>query len=176
MRPAQEAARRTQDAVRDSRTLAMARDVALDVVGRWGGGRIGRWRWLALGPLTAILAAAAAQDVAAASGPFDTAGRVATAVVAAALFLNVAAKRLRDMRLGGWGAALALHGALAALTLVEQLHGAAAVAYALAMFLIPGESARAAWRLTSGGRPPPTDDPAGPAPWARRDDERGGLE
>ncbi|SDZ80775.1 hypothetical protein [Rubrimonas cliftonensis] len=176
MMPAQEAARLTQDAARDSRTLAVARDVALDVVGRWGGGRMGRWRWLALGPLTAILAAAAAQDVAAAGGPFDTGGRIATAIVAAALFLNVAAKRLRDMRLGGWGAALALHGALAALTLVGQLHGAAAVAYGLAMFLVPGESARAAYRLTSGGRPRPPDGRSGAAPRLRRDDARGGLE
>lgn len=82
----------------------VARDAALDVAARWGGGRMGRGRWLWLGPLMAILALAAAEDVGDAKGPLDLAGRTLAAAAMAALFLNVAVKRVRDLALGGWPA------------------------------------------------------------------------
>lgn len=135
---------------RKSRSLAVARDVALDVTGRWGAGGMGRPRWLLLGPLTAVLASAAAADVAHAQGPFDLAGRALTAALMLALFLNVAAKRLRDLRLGGWAAAIPLHGGLGVAHALETPAGPLVIAWAVVMFLLPGEAARAA----RGLRPP----------------------
>ncbi len=130
------------DRARRSTTLAVARDMALDVAGRWTAGRMGRVRWLALGPLTAVLALAAVSDVANAEGTLDAVGRVATAWVMLALFLNVAAKRMRDLRLGGWSGALGMAGAVLAAHLAPVPVAIALIACAAVLFLFPSAAPR----------------------------------
>jgi hypothetical protein len=128
---------------RRSVTIAVAQDLALDVAARWTAGRMGRWRWLLLGPLTAVLALAAVNDVANAEPGLDTAGRIATACVMSALFLNVAAKRLRDLRLGGWAGALGMAAAVTAAHLAPVPVAIALIACATVLFLFPSAAPRA---------------------------------
>jgi len=140
-------AARTLHAARRSVTLAVARDIALDVVWRWDHGPMGRGRWLWLGPLTAIIAGAAWGDIHQAVGPVDATGRTATAVALSAVHLNVAAKRFRDLRLGGWIGALAVNGGLGAAYFLGG-GGGLTVSYMIVLFLLPGDLARAARKLT----------------------------
>ena len=127
---------------RRSLTLAVARDMGLDVAGRWADGRMGRARWAVLGPLTAVLALAAVNDAPNAAGPLDATGRVATACVMAALFLNVLAKRLRDLRLGGWAGATAMAAAVAAAHASPWPGAIALIACAAVLFLFPSAARR----------------------------------
>jgi hypothetical protein len=146
------ASRRTLQAARRSRSLAVARDVLRDVFLRWDRGLMGRGRWLWLGPLTAVLAGAAWQDVAQAVGPVDRTGRVLTAAALTALHLNVAAKRLRDLRLGGWMAAAPINAGLAGLHAIG-FGGALTISYLIVLFLLPGTLARSSVRLARRATP-----------------------
>lgn len=134
---------RTLQAARSSGTLALARDVAADVLGRWDGGLMGRGRWLWTGPLTAVLAGAAWADVPDAQVGVDMVGRAATAVAVSAVHLNVAAKRIRDLRAPGWPCALAANGLLAGAA-AFGFGGALLISYALVLFALPGRRADAA--------------------------------
>lgn len=129
------------------RALALGRSLLREVLGRWTRGTLGRGRWLLLAPLTFVLAGAALEDVARATGALDSLGRGLTAALFTAMHLNVAAKRLRDLSLGGWPAALLGYSLLTLSLLVTGLFGILFIAAALVLFLVPGERARAArWR------------------------------
>ena len=147
-----EAARHAVAAPRVSRrALALGRSLLRDVAGRWTRGTMGRGRWLLLAPLTFVLAGAAFEDVSRAGGPLDTVGRVLTATLLGAMHLNVAAKRLRDLSLGGWPTALLGTSVLAVSLLMPGVFGILFIAAALVMFLVPGQRAKAArWHRRSG--------------------------
>lgn len=141
------------------RALALGRSLLRDMLGRWTRGTVGRGRWLLLAPLTFVLAGAAFEDVGRAGGPLDTLGRVLTATLLGAMHLNVAAKRLRDLSLGGWPTALLGYSVLAASLLVPGLFGILFIAAALVMFLVPGQRAKAARWHRRGSSPQGGDAP-----------------